>query len=160
MRGPRFLSLVVGDSWSCGGAHPDSDGFSLVYDLTTGAPVNWARFLPKNLVQKFGTDTAGDGTVVGTLTSSALQALYLKKPDTDPDCHDPLADPSLTFVIWPDASLPGLAIQPFSLPHAVAACADAWTIPLPMLKQLGIKPELVDALEQAHAQGLFDQPKK
>lgn len=62
MRGPRYLSLLATDNFSCGGPHPDYSLVALVYDLATGAPVNWKRLLPAALAQDTRTDTAGDGT--------------------------------------------------------------------------------------------------
>lgn len=156
MRGPHFLSLVATDSWFCGGAHPDDDQFPLVYDLTTGTPLNWSRFLPAVLVQKTGIETAGDGTVVGTVSSPKLHELYLKGYKNDPDCAEAIKDPDLPFTLWPSAPTEGITIQPFGLPHAVAACAGEVTIPLSVLRTLSVRHELLGAIEDAHEQGLYD----
>src|SRR5438105_4089957 len=88
MRGPRFLSLVAADSWFCGGAYPDTDRFSLVYNLSTGAPVDWSKLFPTALVRKTGTDTAGDGTVVSTVSSPEVHGLYLKGYNGDSECAE------------------------------------------------------------------------
>lgn len=159
MRGPHFLSLVAADSWFCGGAYPDSDQFPLVYDLTSSAPVNWSRLFPTALVRKTGTETAGDGTVVGTVSSPELHGLYLKGHNSSSECAEALADPSLAFTLWPSARTAGITIQPFGLPHAVTACASDWTIPLSVLRKLNVRHELLDAIAEAHGQGLYDSQK-
>jgi hypothetical protein len=156
MRGPRYLSFVATDYFDCHGAHPDTDTVALVYELKTGAPVNWGALLPAALIGKAAIDTAGDGTRLGMASSAALQQLYLKGHKIDPDCVEPLSEPGLEFIFWPDAEQGGLAIQPASLPHVVAACGDSMTIPLARLRQLGAKAELLDAIQAAHDQHLYE----
>lgn len=152
MRGPAYLALVAADDSFCGGAYPNTGQVALVYDLRTGAPVNWARLLPASMVQATGTDTAGDGTVIGTVSSHSLAALYIKemiREDPDrADCKDALADPS--FMLWPDAKHDGLGIAPFGLPHVVAACGTEIVIPTSVLRTLGVSPLLLDAIDAAH----------
>jgi hypothetical protein len=156
MRGPRYLSFVANDSFDCHGAHPDTDTVALVYDLKTGAPVNWGAVLPATLAGKARLDEAGDGTRIGMTSSPVLQRLYLKGHEIDPDCIEPLSEPGLEFILWPDAEQGGLAIQPASLPHVVAACGDRATIPLARLRQLGVKTGLIDAIQTAHDQHLYE----
>ena len=67
MSGPAYFSLTIGYSYDCGGAHPDGGTIALVYDLNTGAPVNWAHLLPKSLIDSVSTDSAGDGTTIGLI---------------------------------------------------------------------------------------------
>ena len=76
MRGPRYLSLVADDDWYCGGPHPDGDRIALVYDLSAGAPVDWARLLPAFLVDHPVIETAGDGTQRGLVSSKTLKRIY------------------------------------------------------------------------------------
>lgn len=98
MRGPRYLSFLAADYAGCGGAHPDPGQMALVYDLVTGASVNWQRLLPKAMVQGTSTDNVVDGTLVGFVTSKTLQDLWLKAEATnnpDPDCKDMVTDPTL-----------------------------------------------------------------
>jgi len=134
MRGPAYLSFLVSDNLDCGGAHPDTGDMVLVYDLGSGAPVNWQRLLPKAMVQGTNTDTTIDGTTVAFVTSKTLQALYSKAEAAtnpiDPDCKDVLSDPELKLNLWPDPKGGGLAIEPADLIHAVQACADAIVVPL------------------------------
>ena len=89
MAGPRFVSFVAHDDMYCGGPHPDTATIVLVYDLTTGRPVDWTKLVPARLGGKPGTTTGGDGTVLGTLSSPMLKALYIRemKPDAGVQGH-------------------------------------------------------------------------
>ncbi len=149
MRGPRYLSYLVSDSVYCGGAHPDASSFALVYDLTTGNPVDWAKLLPKPIVETSSLDTAEDGAKIGVVGSKKLSALYVEGLGTglDPDCKEALTSGDLNFVLWPDAKAKGLAMQTISLPHAMQACADVVTIPTTKLREFGADKSLIDALE-------------
>lgn len=161
MRGPRYLSFLASDNEDCGGAHPDASDMALVYDLATGAPVNWQRLLPKAMVQSVSTDNVVDGTLVGFVTSKTLQALWLKAENAanpiDADCKDVLTDPDLKLTVWPDAKQDGLAVEPGDLPHVVLACADTVVIATATLRPLGVDSGLLDAIDTAHANGFFDQ---
>ncbi len=160
MTGPRYLSLVATDTWSCGGAHPDSSTMALVYDLATGAPVNWIRLLPGVAGLQADTDTVGDGTVVGRLSAPALRDLYRAGGTKDPDCVEALRDLDPAFQLWPAAAEGGITLQPVSLPHAVAACGDPVTVPMPALRTLGVKADLLDAIDEARRLGLHDRAPK
>ena len=46
MKGPGYLSFVITDTSFCGGPYPSIGTMSIVYDLRTGTPVDWARLLP------------------------------------------------------------------------------------------------------------------
>jgi hypothetical protein len=159
MRGPRYLGLIAYDALNCGGPYPDSDVLALTYDFSTGFPVNWVRLLPAGMVQDIGKENASDGSVIGTLTSSALVVLYVKGLDQpiDHDCKDVVSDPALTLVLWPDAKADGLAVMPSSLPHVVYACGPSVTIPTAVLRKLGVDAGLLDTIDAAHAQGLYDK---
>lgn len=149
MRGPRYLSYLVSDSLYCGGAHADSASFALVYDLTTGNPVDWARLLPKPVVERSSLDSSADGAKIGVVGSKALSALYVEGlgKGLDPDCKEALTSADLNFVLWPDAKAKGLAMQTVSLPHATQACADVVAIPTTKLRELRADKSLIDALE-------------
>jgi hypothetical protein len=148
MRGPRYLSYLVSDSLFCGGAHPDASSFALVYDLTTGAPVDWAKLLPKPIVERASLDNSADGAKIGVVASKMLTALYIAglDKDADPSCKGALSDTDLSFVLWLDKQAKGLAMQTVSLPHALQACADVVTIGLPKLREIGVAPSLTEAL--------------
>jgi hypothetical protein len=161
MRGPAYLGFLVSDNADCGGAHPNAGDMVLVYDLGSGAPVNWQKLLPKAMVQGTSTDSAIDGTTVAFVTSKTLQSLYLKaaaaKNPIDPDCKDTLNDPELKLSLWPDPKGGGLAIEPGDLIHAVQACGDSVVIPTATLRPLGVNTGLLDAIDSAHAGGFFDK---
>jgi len=152
-RGPAYLSLVIRYDYSCGGAHPDGGAIALVYDLDTGRPVDWLKLLPPGMKASGDVDTAGDGSVIGRVSSPVLHDLYLRAVKADKeladqaDCADVLADPGLPFQLWPDAKARGLVLEPASLPHVVAACANPATIPAATLRGLGVEGRMVDAVE-------------
>jgi hypothetical protein len=155
MQGPRYVSFVASDEYFCGGAHPDSSTVALVFDLDTGTLADWAKLLPE-LVQHTGTDTAGDGSALGTIASEKLADLYrdtAKHGGSDPDCADALKDTELNFILWPDAKQNALAVQPAGLLHVIAACGPALPIPVETLRSLGVNVELLGAIEAAHRRG-------
>jgi hypothetical protein len=159
MRGPRYLGLLAHDELNCGGPYPDTGTLVLTYDLATGSPMNWAQLLPAAMVQAVGKDDASEGAVTSTLQSHALVDIYVKGLDQpiDPDCRDVVSNPELSLVLWPDAKEDGVAVMPSSLPHVVAACGPDITIPTATLRQLGVDAGLLDAIDTAHAQGLYDK---
>jgi hypothetical protein len=159
MRGPGYLALVASDDVYCGGAHPDTGRFALVYDLRTGSPLNWERLLPKTLVGTASLDSASDGSQLGVVASPALTAVYLKLVKPDGDCAETLQDTDLHFMLWPDAAHDGVTMAVSGLPHAVAACGDNATIPLATLRTLGVEPALLDAIAAGHKAGLYDPVK-
>ena len=150
MRGPRFLSFVITDTVYCGGAHPDSSTMAIVYDLRTGAPVDWTRLLPPSLTGKMTLQAGPDGTKMVTLTSKRLYALYLDfyPRAQSADCKDAVrsSEPP-AMMAWLDAKGSGLAVQ-FDLSHVVQACAEPVTIPLATLRAEGAQPDLLDALHK------------
>ncbi len=156
MAGPAYFALTIGYSYDCGGAHPDAGTIALVYDLATGAPVNWSRLLPKSLIDSVSTDSAGDGTTIGLIASKALQKLYARAAlahgdaDFKANCADVVNGDGLTFQVWPDAKAGGLMLVP-DLPHVVLACGDPQVIPTQILKNLGVSAPLLAAIEAAHA---------
>ena len=156
MRGPRFVSYVANDSYFCGGAYPDVSTVALVYDLATGIPVDWTKLLPATLAVTPATTTGGDGTVVGTVADAKLTELYVKavKADgVDEQCDDVLKQTDLHFIVWPDVKAEGLMLQQMDLPHVVAACGPAATIPMAALRELGVDAGLLDAIEAGHRAG-------
>lgn len=163
MRGPRYVSYEIVDDVFCGGAHPDVSTMSIVYDLATGAPVDWTALLPASLTGKVSLSPGADGTRMVTLSGRRLYALYLTgyRPRTgdrtdadDEQCRDAVTTagdggdvPGMT--VWLDARQGGLVVR-FDLAHAIQACADSVTIPAAALRAEGAQPVLVDAIARAH----------
>ena len=163
MRGPRFLSYAVTDNVFCGGAHPSVGTWSIVYDLTSGAPVDWTTLLPDRLTGTVALAEQADGVKVVTLASKRLHALYLEryrpdaagsKDDADRECREAVSEASdgkpPAMMVWLDARQDGLVLQ-FDLAHVVQACADAVVIPTEILRKEGAARVLTDAIDAAHA---------
>ncbi|HEY2177644.1 MAG TPA: hypothetical protein VGH15_03615 [Caulobacteraceae bacterium] len=151
MKGPRLLSYLVSDGYFCGGAHPDAEAWPLVFDLATGSPVDWARFLPPPLVGKPATDTEPQTAGRISLASPRLHALYMALyRNADPDCREAMADlpEPAAASIWPEPAKSGLAVN-FEVANAMAVCAGPVIIPLPRLRTLGASPDLIAALAAA-----------
>ena len=151
MTGPEFFSVVVSDSESCGGAHPDASTLALVYDLSTGKPVDWKAVLGPRAALSTSLDTVIDGTRSGTFASAPLQALYVKSlkasirdKDWWAQCADVFGDP-LSFIAWPDAKKHALVLEP-SLPHVVQACGEEGPIGASDLGKVGVSANLIAAL--------------
>ncbi len=146
MRGPRFLSMVATDSFFCGGMYPN-DGIilPLVYDLTTGSPVNWLKYLPAGAKSDLG--NSADGAKMGVVVWPVLAALARK--DAEKDCQQAFDDSgeAVQFALWLDVRQGAIEAQPVSFPHAMAACADAVEIDIAAARRMGFAAELVDALE-------------
>jgi hypothetical protein len=164
MRGPRYLSLLASDDWYCGGAYPDYSNTALVYDLATGAPVDWRRLLPSAVVERAAPDPGGGDAAPVLVTSSVLRRLYAAAKPTDiKECADVLTDAAAfdsRFMVWPDAASDGLAIQLTTLPHVVAACGPPITLALPELRKLKVDPGLLAAIAEARRRGWYDKPAK
>jgi hypothetical protein len=164
MRGPRFLSYTMTDSSFCGGAHPNTGTSAIVYDLTSGAPVDWTALLPSALTGKVALQTEMDGSRMVSLSSKRLFDLYLKayRPRTgqakvdaeDDECREAVStsigDGPPAMTVWLDAKAGGLAVQ-FDLAHVVQACADVVVVPVSTLTAEGANPVLTDAIAAARA---------
>jgi hypothetical protein len=158
MTGPGFLSLTITDSWYCeGAAHPDSDTFSMVYDLATGKPVDWTHLLPASLTGKMALEEQADGTRIVTLASKRLFELYTAgygagEPPSDElkECKQALLDEATNgppgMMVWLDAKGSGLAVQ-VSLVHAEKACEEPVVIPAAVLRAEGAQPVLLNAFD-------------
>ena len=155
MRGPGYISYEVADAFDCGGVHPDNDGYTVVYDLRTGRPVDWAMLLPPALTGAVSLKPGADGTRTVSLDSPALQQLFLaaQAPQADPgdaaQCSQVLAFAVPTGMrAWLDGPAGALAVLP-RMPHGSDACAKPLLLPAAELRRLGAAPALVDALDAA-----------
>jgi hypothetical protein len=151
MQGPRFLSLVASDEVFCGGAHPDTGTMAMVFDLTTGAPVNWLAMVPKSAAASTHADTVSDGSTVSGLALAGLAKINLAAADQD--CNDAFVE-GQSFQLWPDARAGTLVAQAFDLPHVVAACAAQIPLSLEQARGLGFDESLLGAIEEAHRLGV------
>jgi len=147
MNGPRFLSLVASDAIDCGGAHPDNGQMAMVFDLTTGKPVDWTKMLAPAADAKPYTDTSTDGSTIGALIIPALKKMAVAAANSD--CAGAFED-SQSFQLWPDAEHGTLVAQPFDLPHVVQACGDEIDLTLAQARKLGFDESLLGAIAQAH----------
>jgi len=147
MAGPRFLSLVASDELFCGGAHPDNDQMAMVFDMTTGAPVNWITLVAKSAAPSALTDSVADGSTMGALVLPALRKRLVDAADAD--CKDAFQDPQ-GFLLWPDAKHETVVAQPFDLPHVVQACANEIDLTIDQARKLGFDESLLTAIQEAH----------
>ncbi len=162
IQGPDYLSFVVSDNYFCGGAHPDVSIFALVYDLRTGAPVNWLRLIAKSSHATASLDQVADGTKIGYVSSQSLTDIFTELSDKDnsgdqsaeDDCDNAINYADKNFILWPDAKDDAMDIY---LPVGFAAqpCAGPEEITMPELKTLGFDPRLLQAIATAHAAGWF-----
>lgn len=158
---PGFLSFHFVDYTHCGAAQPDYATAAIVYDLRSGAPVDWTKLLPPALAGEVSSSETSEGTTVATLSSARLHRLYLKhyrprtggaKPDAaDEECRKAVArmrdGRPPRMVAWFEGGA-GLAVH-FDLPQATEACADDVTISIATLRSEGASADLLRALEAA-----------
>ncbi len=149
MTGPRYISIVAIDKIIfCGGAYPDSDHIAMVFDMSTGDPVNWTAMIAKTAGASSYTDSVYDGTRVATVIFQALEKISLAKASTE--CKDAFTDRQ-SFLIWPDAAREQLVALPFALPHVVQACAQEIDLTLDQARELGFDEAVIDSIQQAHS---------
>ncbi|MGH7091940.1 MAG: hypothetical protein ACREFB_00210 [Stellaceae bacterium] len=166
MRGPHYLSYVAMDDYYCGGAYPDTDTMALVFDLTSGAPIDWKALFPAGIVSAAGTGPGNPDSQPVTVTSDALWKRYVKlaAPVSGiKDCTDVLANPpwhGTGLMLWPDAAADGVAMMAADFPHVIKACGPPVTLTMAELRKLGVRPAFLADLAEAHRNGWFDKAKK
>jgi hypothetical protein len=147
--GAHFVAFMAHGSFSCGGAHPDFIAAAMVFDLATGARVDWNALLPARLRAAPGPGAATLGR--DRIASPGLTALFRDQAASDiadADCQEAFAHEPLTFLAWPDSKARGLALAAANLPHAVAGvCGEAVIVPVAALKRLGFDAALVRDIE-------------
>lgn len=151
MTGPRFLSIVATDDFFCGGAHPDSDRIAMVFDMSTGDPVDWTTMITKTAGASSYTDTVYDGTEVGALILPGLEKINLAL--ASPECKDAFSDQQ-SFLIWPDAPKGQLVAIAYGLPHVVSACEEEIHLTMEQVRALGFDETIIDAIELAHRRSM------
>jgi hypothetical protein len=149
MTGPRFLSMVTSGSFFCGGPHPYEDRVAIVFDLTTGKPVNWMTFIARSANASAHSDKSLDGTAVEVLIVPALYAMTLAKADKN--CQDAYENPQ-PYQLWPDAKSGTLTAEPFGLPLVLAGCVNDLALTPDQARRLGFDDTLLNAITQANRQ--------
>ena len=95
--GPTLLSVLVSDSADCGGVHPFSETFPLVYDLRTGDAVRWDKVFPKGRAEEVNA-SSDDGMPWTTIRSKRLQSLYVTMYKSRGACSiEVLAEVTLSY---------------------------------------------------------------
>jgi hypothetical protein len=158
MRGPGYLSFVITDFADCGGNHPNDSVMSIVYDLRTGAPVDWTQLLPASLTGTLALQEGQDRTKMVTLASQRLFELYLagyhatnpNNPDCEAAIENGLNGPP-GMMAWFDAKVGGLALQ-YDLSGALRGCSTPIVIPISTLSAEGVKPEVLESIRAAQSQ--------
>ncbi len=140
--GPRLFAILIQDSYYCGGPYPARDDQALVFDLSTGRPVDWRPLFPPALHAQTATDTAGDGATLGFFkANSALVGLM---GPVNEECRDGLE--SRYIMVWPDRAAGGLVLGLRGFPHVSQACEEDVTLTPAKLRHLGFASALVDAI--------------
>ena len=152
MRGPRFLSLVASDLFDCGDGHPNQmNTLAIVYDLTTGAPVNWLKYFPAGVKSDLGPPEDGEeGVKVGMLSWPPLTKEALRQAEKG--CKDQYAyDDSVSFQLWLDARSGQVAAQPSSRSPDPSRCDDGgFGLSVSQARRIGLHGSVLAALEAAH----------
>lgn len=148
MKGPRYLSLMAEEEYNCGGPHPDQGLIlPLVYDLTTGRPVDWIKLLPHGA--RAALNEAVDGTRVGVVEWPWLQRRAMR--EADGDCKESFSYGKTDFALWLDGKAGTVMAQPFEVPHTLIVCTGPVAITVAEARTLGFAQELTDALAAAQA---------
>ncbi|MCA1480925.1 hypothetical protein I6F37_39025, partial [Bradyrhizobium sp. NBAIM08] len=124
----------------------------LTYDLNAGRPINWADYLPADLVKPEVLIDVGDGSQLGAVQAPALLAFYkaaAKAQRGERDC-DEVYDGADGLYLWIDAKAQGVAMAMTSVPHAVQACNDPVVMKTDELRKRGAKSALTDAIDAAN----------
>ena len=165
MRGPHYLSLLARDDWYCGGAYPDTNATALVFELQTGAPIDWRRLFPTSVIQAAGTGPGGDDSEPIKVSSAALWKAYARAVAVDGAQRDEACGKVMEdqrgggLMLWPDAAAGGLGIQQADFPHVIKACGPPETLGMSVLHKLGLSAEFLAAIEEAHRHRWYDTAK-
>lgn len=149
MAGPRFLAIDLTDNYFCGGAYPSDGQTSLVFDLTTGKPVNWLAIFPPGARGRL--NTAGDGATLGLVAWPELTRRAAA--EAQPECREAFAETDYSgFSITLDARAGTLVATPAEFPHVIQACAEPIRLTAAELQRLRFSPALTNALISARRQ--------
>jgi hypothetical protein len=166
MRGPGFLSLYWTTQFQCGGAEEETSQVALTFDLSTGTPLGWERYLPEAKGDELTFYTPAGSGIVEVVTSPKLIALYrervvieLQKNGDPGGCAGVYDVLVRSLMVWPDAKQAGLVLQPTDFPRSVASCSTPVLITVPELRRRGAAEALVKSIESAHAAGAWSDLK-
>lgn len=151
LNAPGLVSLLVQEEGYCApAAHPWTTAAPLVFDRRSGAEVDPLSWLPPFLSPGPEPEPWTEQRALarfGPLTSLYIHtALRSRDPGIDLACLSLLRRQPHGFDLWPDASAPGLVLQPAGLAHVDTPCETPVTIPLATLTSLGVSPALLSAL--------------
>ena len=151
MAGPRYVSVLATDADDCGRDEARSGVIlPLVFDLTTGAPVEWAKLMPAGVRPSVA--TGEDGTQMNVVEWPVLQARALR--EAGPECKELIRENGiLDFALWLDGAKGLLMAETVSLTNTGPACEVPLAYSAEALRQAGAAKELVEALEMAKAAG-------
>ena len=147
-KGPHYVGFVAADTYFCGGAYPDEGNLPLVYDLTTGAPVNWVKLFPAGAHAERG--NAVDGSVLGAIVWPELSRRA--EAGSKGDCENAYdSGSSIPWAISLDAREGKLQANAYEVAHAIRGCEDVEVFSPAQMRKMGFAAELADAVEAAHA---------
>ena len=111
-------------SWSCGGAHPDFDQGSFLWNARTGTAIDVATWFKGGIVEPA---KPGESHRVGKTLAETITTIFL----TRDDCREAVREVE-TFDIAPDHR--GMIFVPSGVARAMRACEDEIVIPYDRLK--------------------------
>ncbi|MHA6723992.1 hypothetical protein [Sphingomonas sp. RS2018] len=130
---PRWLAATLSTSYYCGGAHPDGETTSLVFDRSTGAEVDLNGWLSAAAVEP----RPDIGTSAFALKPALRRLAMAQDRQMEAECRDPVAEAEFWDI---GLTRTGLAFTP-GMPHVLAPCANAMIVPwaalAPYLSQAG-----------------------
>lgn len=149
MQGPRYLSLVAEDIYSCGAPHPLDAELALVYDLQTGLPVNWLKWLPPDAVGHIARSKGRPaiGYITWPRMMERVREHDPEEGNSAEDCKSAYKDSMTAFNLWLDGEAHALIVSPQLGSHFdTAMCGQRLQIDAAAARALGVAPELVDQL--------------
>lgn len=130
---PSWLAATMQTRYYCGGAHPDGETISLVFDRATGAGVDLNGWLNATAVEP----RPDIGKSSFALKPALRRLAMAQDREMAAECRDPIAEAEFWDIGLTRA---GLAFTP-GMPHVLAACANAmtvsWAALAPYLSQAG-----------------------
>jgi hypothetical protein len=124
----RWLVATRQSDSYCGGAHPDEASEPLLFDLSTGRPVDLHDWLNAKAIKRerfgSGADEAKE------LTPEFRSVLLARWKPADTECGDPVREADFWTI---ELTRTGLVFRP-ELAHVVQACADDVALPFARLR--------------------------